>query len=682
MRSFKQPLEIGNILGGKCGTVELEIRDDIRRSAKEAAMTIGRGLRHLLLKSFARYFWCSVPSLLVVTALVGNALADMNAAAQQEAERLVAAAAQAEISGETARHVSLLHDALRSDPNNEIAHWQLGQIQVDGKWLAVEEAQRRVAADPLQSEYQQRRKAAGATLAHQIALARWCRKNKLGEEAAFHWATVLSLDPNNQEALHVLDLRWINGQLLGRDDIAQRKQQLQAAKDAAKYWEPIIAKWRRAVAGHDVAAHDAALDEIRTIVRLDAIPSIEPVTLGRDANDVDHAEECLQIALAFLDALEKMPAQDATESIVRHAVFSPGNKARNSAIERLKLRPETDYVPMLLSGLAMPIESSFSVVTDSEGCVHYSHTLYREGPDADWSYDFRRSASQANLGNRHLRIDVDTGNIDVSPSVSPLAIAARKAKVSSAYQTRYSRTAVDTEATIARTNHAIENVNTLIYPVLAGTTGQSLADTPKAWWDWWRQFNEYYAGEHVVDRHYDSGSDHYYYGYPTYELYGSRPDPRSERYKNLSCFAKGTFVWTKVGQKPIESLELGDLVLSQEVGSGELAYKPVIAKTIRPPSPMRKIRLESEQITTTLGHPFWVAGVGWRMAKELAADAPLHGIAGASPIRAIASSADAEAYNLVVADFSTYFVGESGILVHDNTPRRSAQVVVPGIAAK
>ena len=38
------------------------------------------------------------------------------------------------------------------------------------------------------------------------------------------------------------------------------------------------------------------------------------------------------------------------------------------------------------------------------------------------------------------------------------------------------------------------------------------------------------------------------------------------------------------------------------------------------------------------------------------------------------------AYNLIVADFNSYFVGEHGILVHDNTPRRPTAAAVPGLA--
>jgi hypothetical protein len=141
-------------------------------------------------------------------------------------------------------------------------------------------------------------------------------------------------------------------------------------------------------------------------------------------------------------------------------------------------------------------------------------------------------------------------------------------------------------------------------------------------------------------------------------------------------------VWTKTGQRPIDSLELGDLVLAQNVDTGELAYKPVIARTVRPPSAILKLSLEGEQLLTTRGHPFWVAGVGWRMAKELGDAAVLHAVTGSMTIEAVEPAGELEAFNLVVADFNTYFVGESGVLVHDNTPRRPTQTSQPGLIAK
>jgi hypothetical protein len=59
----------------------------------------------------------------------------------------------------------------------------------------------------------------------------------------------------------------------------------------------------------------------------------------------------------------------------------------------------------------------------------------------------------------------------------------------------------------------------------------------------------------------------------------------------------------------------------------------------------------------------------------------LHGVSGARALRAKESDGEAEAYNLVVADLGTYFVGERGFLVHDNTPRQPTQALVPGTLA-
>jgi hypothetical protein len=89
--------------------------------------------------------------------------------------------------------------------------------------------------------------------------------------------------------------------------------------------------------------------------------------------------------------------------------------------------------------------------------------------------------------------------------------------------------------------------------------------------------------------------------------------------------------------------------------------------------------VEDEQIVATLGHPFWVSGEGWRMAKELRCGEPLHGLHGSWPIRQIDELAEAEAYNLVVDEFHTYFVGRNGLLVHDNNFRQPTTAVLPGL---
>jgi hypothetical protein len=235
------------------------------------------------------------------------------------------------------------------------------------------------------------------------------------------------------------------------------------------------------------------------------------------------------------------------------------------------------------------------------------------------------------------------------------------------YSQEYRATAAAVEFQVAKENRATAMLNNRIVWVLAQTTAQQLGRNPQDWWEWWQNYNEYYQPEDrpVYEQNYVDLDHHYY------------PEPQM-----MSCFAKGTRVWTKTGPRPIETLEMGDQVLSQNVETGELMYKPVIGRTVRPPSQILELKSGDERVRTTRGHPFWVSGVGWRMAKELGDGAVLHGVTGLARVESIEPSGEEEAYNLVVADFNTYFVGEMGLLVHDNTPRRPTQAIVPGYVAK
>jgi hypothetical protein len=124
------------------------------------------------------------------------------------------------------------------------------------------------------------------------------------------------------------------------------------------------------------------------------------------------------------------------------------------------------------------------------------------------------------------------------------------------------------------------------------------------------------------------------------------------------------------------------LVLSQDVNTGEIRYKPVLTRTLRPAGPIVQVATEDEKFLATRGHPLWVAGAGWRMSKELAGGMVLQTLAGSGQVQSVRSATDAETYNLVVADFDTYFIGSSGILAHDNMPRKPTQAVLPGILKK
>jgi hypothetical protein len=135
---------------------------------------------------------------------------------------------------------------------------------------------------------------------------------------------------------------------------------------------------------------------------------------------------------------------------------------------------------------------------------------------------------------------------------------------------------------------------------------------------------------------------------------------------------------------PIQHVKIGDRVLSQDLDSGELAYKTVLRTTALPPTTETvRVMVDGESIDMTKAHVLWVTNKGWRMAKELEPGDRLHGVHGVVTLEAtVELPPELEVYNLVVADFNTFFVGQSAALVHDITyvtRRRPTMAIVPGL---
>ena len=135
------------------------------------------------------------------------------------------------------------------------------------------------------------------------------------------------------------------------------------------------------------------------------------------------------------------------------------------------------------------------------------------------------------------------------------------------------------------------------------------------------------------------------------------------------CFVAGTLVTTEDGQEPIEEIEVGDKVLSEDETTGEVAVKTVTETYINETDELIHICVNGETISATPTHPFYVDKLGWTLARSLRAGDVLvlsngelvtvewvqHEIL-ESPIKV---------YNFEVQDFHTYFVGENGVFVHN-----------------
>ena len=137
------------------------------------------------------------------------------------------------------------------------------------------------------------------------------------------------------------------------------------------------------------------------------------------------------------------------------------------------------------------------------------------------------------------------------------------------------------------------------------------------------------------------------------------------------CFVAGTIVATIYGGKAIETIEVGDKVLSTDPETGETAYKEVLKIYTYVKDTLVYIEANGETIETTKDHPFWVEGQGWTKAKFINAGDLLRDAAGNSvtinkvDIVPLPESQYTIVYNLEVAEFHTYYVSNDCILVHN-----------------
>jgi hypothetical protein len=148
---------------------------------------------------------------------------------------------------------------------------------------------------------------------------------------------------------------------------------------------------------------------------------------------------------------------------------------------------------------------------------------------------------------------------------------------------------------------------------------------------------------------------------PTLTEFISVPPPSF----HSSCFAAGTLVQTLEGPRAIDSIRVGDRVLSQNTSTGALEFKPVMVLHRNEPAPTFRISIGEETIVATGIHRFWKAGKGWTMARELKPGDRLRSVGGVSEVRSVENEKPQPVYNLDIAGNRDFFVGKTGVLVHD-----------------
>ncbi|MGN0495921.1 MAG: polymorphic toxin-type HINT domain-containing protein, partial [Lachnospiraceae bacterium] len=142
------------------------------------------------------------------------------------------------------------------------------------------------------------------------------------------------------------------------------------------------------------------------------------------------------------------------------------------------------------------------------------------------------------------------------------------------------------------------------------------------------------------------------------------------------CFTGDTLVSTEYGLRPIEDIQVGDYVWSENTETGEKELKKVLSVSVTETTVLVHVYTEDgTEINTTENHPFFVEGKGWCAAAELEHGDVLHTQDGSIEIVSdvIIEQLDeaVKVYNLEIEDSHTYYVSNNGILVHNKCIKNS-----------
>ena len=136
------------------------------------------------------------------------------------------------------------------------------------------------------------------------------------------------------------------------------------------------------------------------------------------------------------------------------------------------------------------------------------------------------------------------------------------------------------------------------------------------------------------------------------------------------CFVAGTVVSTECGKKVIENIKKGELVWAQDENTGEKMLKKVLRTFINETNELVYVEVNGEIITSTPGHPYFVAEKGWVCAGALEIGDKVFLKNGCiekiQSVKSKKTENPVKMYNFEVDDFHTYFVGNIGIFAHNS----------------
>lgn len=562
--------------------------------------------------------------------------------------------------------------AVLIEPANARARGLMGQVADGGRWTTPEALAGRLAADDAAAatlaEYNRRRdelqqhpgRRAGWAARKERAraharLALWCESVGLKGEATAHFTSAVVLDPYNEATWKNLGYVKHDGRWVSREQAAAERTEAEAQRQADHHWEPLLRKLRAWLG--ERTKHSEAEARLGEVTDPRAVPSIVRVFGG--AGDAGQA--------TAVRLLARVDAPVATRRLADLALFARAPDVRAAATGALRGREPRDYAGALVDMIRSPLRCSVLPVRGPgrPGALLVEGPRFRMERRYDAPAPFQLGSNfYGYVGYDGNGLPVVARGVEVSrlerekPDRAARDLAALEARTASMIaeanlKAEFSRQRflADYQAVETYNEEAAER-NARVVPVLAGALDApaELAEDENAWHVWW----------------YDRIG--YRYEPPPQVTISVNASPQLPPPLVISCFVAGTPVRTLDGRMPIETLAVGDRVLSQDVTTGVLGVQPVLVVHHNPAGATIQVELDSgETVTASVYHRFWRAGRGWAMARELQAGDVVRTLAGTARVASVSPGPTEPLFNLDVAGSRTYFVGKGDALVHDNT---------------
>jgi hypothetical protein len=614
------------------------------------------------------------------------------------------------MSGERMKHLAL---AVLYDPSNALARGLMGLVGYKGKWDRPEVVGKQIADDParreLINEYLDRRSKTAMKPDAQARLAAWCEQKGLKEQAIAHYSEVVRLDPRREAAWRHLGYKKQGSRWVKPEEQAADRLEAERQKHADKQWRPKLERIREGLESKDASRRARAEEATAQVTDPRAVSMVWAV-MSRGGE---------RSRLAAVQMLGQIDGPAASNALASLAIFNPSPEVRARAIETLTRRDPRDVIGWLIALVRKPFRYEVRRLDGpgSEGTLFVEgerfniRRIYQDPPVDPRTIPPRIFAASVpfdpyNMQNMMLVSAAISGmnGMSITPTgPSPAALqqaaqaiaahpqnaaailknaahapsapasnpagslvfdtlaaaAYRDMQIAAAYQTiqqasqnMQQRLAQDVQI-VDSTNAGIKDLNSRVLPILTTLTGQDLGTEPEKWRAWWTDQLGYVYQSNVPETK------------PTYTDTLRVQTPFTVGTTHTACFAAGTLVLTINGLQAIESIQVGDRVLSQDPTSGLLAFRPVVAVHRNQPTPTLRIAVDGETIVATGIHRFWKGGKGWTMARDLKPGDRLRVVGATVEVRSIEPADTQPVYNLDVAEDRDFFVGGKGLLVHD-----------------